>query len=168
VTHLRPAAEPAAVDLAPEHEPAADPGPQGQQHNFRAARRGTDPRLAQDRAVGVVVDHHRQPEPRGHDLVERDVVQRRVGRLDRHPRARVERARDPEADRLDLRTHGGPHLLDRIGDHLHETVLIQAVDQAVGTVMDPEVGVDRAGQELGAAEVDAYDASLDHAGTLPL
>ena len=29
--------------------------------------------------------------------------------------------------------------------------------------MDPEVGVDRAGQELGAAEVDAYDASLDHA-----
>ena len=28
----------------------------------------------------------------------------------------------------------------------------------------PEVGVDRAGQELGAAEVDAYDASLDHAG----
>jgi LCP family protein required for cell wall assembly len=30
--------------------------------------------------------------------------------------------------------------------------------------MDPEVGVDRAGQELGAAEVDAYDASLDHAG----
>ena len=30
--------------------------------------------------------------------------------------------------------------------------------------MDAQVGVDRAGQELGAAEVDAYDASLDHAG----
>ena len=30
--------------------------------------------------------------------------------------------------------------------------------------MDAQVGVDRAGQELGTAEVDAYDASLDHAG----
>jgi LCP family protein required for cell wall assembly len=34
--------------------------------------------------------------------------------------------------------------------------------------MDREVGVDCAGQEFGAAEVDAYDASLDHAGTIPL
>ena len=80
------------------------------------------------------------------------------------PGARVERAGDAEADRLDLAVHGGPDLLDRIGDHLHEAVLVETVDRTVGTVMDAEVGVDRAGQELGAAEVDAYDASLDHAG----
>ena len=34
--------------------------------------------------------------------------------------------------------------------------------------MDAQVGVDRAGQQLRAAEVDAYDASLDHAATIPL
>ena len=78
--------------------------------------------------------------------------------------AEKERAGDAEADRLDLVAHGGPDLLNGVGDHLHEAVLIEAVDQTIGTVMDREVGVDRAGQELGAAEVDAYDASLDHAG----
>ena len=123
-----------------------------------------DARLAEHRAVGVVVDRDRQPDALGHHLVEGDVVQRRIGRLDRHPGPRVERAGDAEADRLDAVAHGGPDLLDRVGDHLHESVLVETVDRTVGTVMDREVRVDRAGQELGAAEVDADDASLEHAG----
>src|SRR5215217_3044939 len=91
-------------------------------------------------------------------------MQRRVGRLHRLAGSGIERAGNAEAHRFDPIAHGGPDLLHRVGDHLHETILVETVDRAIGTVMDREVGVDRAGQELGAAEVDAYDASLDHAG----
>ena len=52
------------------------------------------------------------------------------------PGARVERAGDPEADRLDVPADRRADALDGVGDHLHELDLIEAQRRAVGTVMD--------------------------------
>ena len=51
-------------------------------------------------------------------------------------------------------------------DHLDELQLVEAERRAVGTVMDRSVRVHGAGQQLGAAEIDADHASLGHAGHL--
>ena len=59
-------------------------------------------------------------------------------------------------------------LLHRVGDHLHEFVLRQAVDKTVGTVNHRQVRADRPRQQLRAAEVDADDVALGHRATLPI
>src|SRR3989454_12333860 len=52
----------AAVDRAREHDTAADPGADREPHDVvRPARRAAPP-LAEDRAVGVVVERRRLPE----------------------------------------------------------------------------------------------------------
>ena len=166
VAELRAAAREAAVDLAAQEHAAADPGAEREHHHLVAARAGARARLGEDRAVGVVVDDHRQLQALGHDVREADVVQREVDGLDGQPRARVERARDAEADRLDVAADRPAHALDGVRDHLHQLHLVQAERGAVGTVMDRSVSVHGAGQQLGAAEIDADHASLGHAGHL--
>ena len=92
------------------------------------------------------------------------IGEREVDRLDGHPGARVERAGDAESDRVDLPADGGADLFDGVRDEPDELHLIQAEHRAVGTVMDRQISVQRAGQQLGSAEIDADDASLGHAG----
>ena len=164
VAHLGAAHDPAAVDLAAQQQPAADPGAEREQRDVGRALRDPDPRLADHVAVRVVVDHDGHPEPLGHHGPERDVLERHVDGLHRHPRPRVERARDAEPDRLDRRADRRADLVDRIGDHLHEFVLREAVNRTVGTVDHRQVIADRARQQLRAAKVDADDVSLGHAG----
>ena len=83
------------------------------------------------------------------------VAQRQVHRLDGDAGAPVERARDAEADRGDLADAASRISSHRVDDHVQQLGLVEAEDRAVGTVMRPPVGVDGAGKQLGATEVDA-------------
>ena len=102
VAELAGRADRAAVQLAAEDQPAADPGADRQQHRLVGAPRGARAVLGQRGQVGVVVDEHRQPEPLGHDRAERDVGERQIDGDDAAPGTLIHQARDPEADRGDL------------------------------------------------------------------
>ena len=86
VAELGAGAGGAAVELAAEHEPAADSGADREQHGVRGALRGTEPVLGERREVGVVVEEGGQVEPLLDELSERHVDDRQVHRADRLPR----------------------------------------------------------------------------------
>src|SRR2546423_271255 len=52
----------AVVNLAVEHDPAADAGPDRQPDDVLRPARRAPPPLAEDRAVGVVVERRREPQ----------------------------------------------------------------------------------------------------------
>ena len=58
VTELPGRADAAAIELAPEDQPTADPGPDRQQHDLAGAPRGARPMLRQRRHVAVVIDEY--------------------------------------------------------------------------------------------------------------
>ena len=115
--------------------------------------------LHEHRRVRVVVDLDRQPGALAHDVGERQVRDRQVHRGRRDPAPVVHEARDAEAD-ADHRIPCSPtRLLDGLGDRVEERCGVGVGYEPLGAVMDPEVRVDHARQELRASQVDA-----DHAG----
>ena len=159
VPELPAGADPAALQPPAEHDPAADPGPEREHHDVVRAAAGAVARLGEHRAVAVVVDRHRQPEPLGHHRLERHVRQWQVGGVGRGAGAPVERHRNAEADRLDLLVDLGAGLLDGLDDRRHEARLIEPERLTPDAVAHGEIGPDNACEELGAAEVDPDDAA---------
>ena len=165
VPELGARADPAALQLPAQHEPAADPGAEREHDHVAGAAAGAVPRLGEHRAVAVVVDRHREPEPLGHHRRERDVRERQVGRV-RRPcpcagrasrgcRSRPPRSprrpppappRRPRRSSPSARAWSSPNAWRRIA------------------VAHGEIGADDAREELGAAEVDPDDAARTRAG----
>ena len=98
-----------APPLAPRIEPRRrmtmpPPMPGAERQHQRvggAARRAVTP-LGEHRAVGVVVDGDRQPEPLGHQRLEADALERQVRRGRDDAAAAVDHAGHAEADARDL------------------------------------------------------------------
>src|SRR5579875_1028533 len=78
----------------------------------------------------------------------------------------VDQRGDAEADRLHRLTGGLAQLPDRVDDHLEQVRLTQPEDRPLDAVMDVELGIEHAAQQLGAAHVDPDDAPAGHAGTI--
>ena len=99
VAELGAGADRAAVELAAEDQPAADPGADRQHDRLAAAARRPGAVLGERRQVGVVVDEHRQAEPLGHHVGEHDVLERQVDGDHRVPATLIDQRGDSEADR---------------------------------------------------------------------
>ncbi len=163
VPHLGARADPAAVEPPAEHEAAADPRPDREQRDVRGPARGARLRLRPDRAVGVVVDLDRQAEPLAHHLAELQIGERQVDRLDRHAGPAIERAGDSEADGLYVPVNCLASLLDRVDRRVEQRRLVDPEDFSARSVVNGEpLGVDRSGQELGPAQIDADHAAGRH------
>ena len=120
-------------------------------------------RLGPDRAVGVVVDLHRQPEALGHEVGEGQVGERQVDGLDRDPGPAVERAGDPEADRVDFATDGIASLLYGFDHRLDEGGLVQPEGLPARSMVDGEsFWIDGSGQEFRPAQIDADHTAGRH------
>jgi hypothetical protein len=144
----------AAIDLAAEHQPAADPGAHGEQHHVLAARAGAEAGLCPGGRVGVVVDHGRQPGGLVQQAAQRELA---VGVVRRpaHPPARpVDQPCGADADRLHTRVPAA-QLLDR-RQHRREGGGVVVHGRRRHHVLD-DVAVrgDHAGGDLGPADVDA-------------
>ena len=156
VAELGAGAGRAAVELAAEDQPAADPGPDRQHDHVGASRAGAEAVLGERRDVGVVVDEDRQPEALADQVADRDVDDRQVDGADRDPALAVDRARDPEPDRRGLRT--GVDRASRISASSSSSSSLERA--AEGARRWPGwstrcVGVDHADEHLRPAEVDA-------------
>ena len=101
----------------------------------------------------------REPGALAHDVGERQVRDREVHRGRRDPAPVVHEAGDAEADADDRIPRSATGLLDGLGDRVEERCGVGMGHEPLGAVMDPEVRVDHARQELRASQVDA-----DHAG----
>ena len=113
---------------------------------------GAVARLGEHRAVAVVVDRDRKPEPLGHHGLERHVRERQVRRVDGGAGAPVERDRDAEADGRDVvvdRPRGASSTASTIV--VEQRRLIEAERLPPHAVAHGEIGADDAGQQLGAA-----------------
>ena len=163
VPHLGARAGPPAVQPPAQHEPAADAGPDREQRDVGAAARRAGASLRPDRAVGVVVDLDRQPEPLGHHLAELQIGEREVDRLHRDAGPAVERAGDPEADGLYLPVNRLASLLNRVDRRVEQRSLVDPEDLAARSVVNGEpLRIDRSRQELGPAQIDADHAAGRH------
>ena len=78
VADLARGAERAPVELAAQDQAAGDAGPERQDDRVARAPGRAGAVLGDRASVGVVVDEHRQAEPLGHHVGERDVGQRQV------------------------------------------------------------------------------------------
>ena len=75
----------------------------------------------------------------------------------------VERAGDPEADRVDFPAHGIASLLDGVDHRLEQRRLVDPEDLPARSVVDGEpLRIDGSGQELRPAEIDADHAAGRH------
>ena len=157
----------AVVELAVEDEPAADPGADGDADRVPRAPRRAHPPLAEDRAVGVVVELGGKPEPVANDLPQRQVDPAEVGREQHDAALGVERARRADADAEDLRAGQLPAGLARC------TRSASATSRST-TSLGARLGVGRLGREavqraavlghaaddeVGSADVNAEDES---------
>jgi len=113
--------------------------------------------------------NHRQVEPLGHHVAERHVGDRNVHR---QHRCAVLLGRSATGSRS--RPHrrgrrGGAHLLDGVGDRIQERRLLDPRHRALalGGGWDLLLGIDGAGEHLGAAEVDPDDAVAATSATIP-
>ena len=153
---LRCRAGRAAVDAAVDHDAAADAGPDGQHHEM-ARDEGAVVRvgLGERRAVGVVVDVHRDAEPLAQQVAQRHACERDVHAEARRAGGEVDRARDGDADgvRGARRADGGHELLE-------ELLLVVAVGRPAADLRQPRPLEGRDG-DLRAADVHT-DESLSH------
>jgi hypothetical protein len=108
VPELTRRAERAPIDLAADDHPAPDPGADRQHERVLSAHGGPEAVLGEGRAVGVVVDEHRQVEFRRHQVADRHVDERQVDRGDRDPALAVDSRGDADADGLDAGLRDDP------------------------------------------------------------
>ncbi len=143
VAELGAGAGRAAVDLAAEHQAAADPGADGQHHRVRLALGGAVEVLGQGGDVGVVVDEDRQPDPLADQVADRQVRERQVDGRDRDAAVVIDRRRNPQTDRLRLRA-GVARLADLADQQLDQLVLgltgrgLAALLEDLGAVEDAD------------------------------
>ena len=153
---LRCRAGRAPVDAAVDHDAAADAGPDGQHHEM-AGDEGAVVRvgLGERRAVGVVVDVHRDAEPLAQQVAQRHACERDVHAEPRRAGGEVDRAGDGDADgvRGARRADGGHELLE-------ELLLVVAVGRPAADLRQPRPLEGRDG-DLRAADVHT-DESLSH------
>src|SRR6185437_5141200 len=107
----------AVIDLAVEHDPAADAGPDRESHHRLRAPRGSPPPLAVDGAIGVVVQLRGQTGDLGDPVPEREVRPTEVGGEQDDAAVGVEGTGRTDADAHDLLAFGGGRrLLDQAAD----------------------------------------------------
>ena len=156
----------AAVDLARSNEAAADPGAEREHHHLGRAR-APRPR-APRRAPRSWRRCRRPPAARGArpSCRETDVVQREVDGLDRHARCAGRTCRGCRSRPRRPRRRGSraPPRRRRAPSPRAPSGRGRAQGGWYGD--GRSVGVHGAGQQLGAAEIDADHASLGHAGHL--
>ena len=146
-------AEGAAVELAVQHDAAADTGADGDEQEVVDVLAGTEGELAPGGRVGVVLDDHREVHVLLQLGLQVDVPPRQVGReVDPRPGV-VDVPRGAHADAGDVvaRPELGHQARDRSLDRLD--VLGRRLDLQL--LQDAAVGVDDAPGDLGAADVDA-------------
>ncbi len=123
---------------------------------------GSRPMLGQRRHVAVVVHEHRQAQPLGHDVAEGNVGQREVHRDHAPAGPLVHQARDSEADRGDFGAGRLPSFLNGFYSDVEQRRLVKTGHGALGAMVDSEPLIDRSGQDLRPAHVDADGASAWH------
>ena len=136
VAELTGRADPAAVQLAAQDQPAADPRADRHDHRLARSARSAGPVLGERRHVGVVIDEYGQPQPLGHDRAERDVGEWEIDCNHAAAATLIHQARDPEAHRRDLAARRSSRFLDCFNGDIEDRGLIQPGERALDAVMD--------------------------------
>src|SRR6185312_7024360 len=136
VAELSGCTDPTAVQLAPQDQPAADPGADRHDHRLVGPTRGAGTMLGERRHVGVVVDEYGQSEPLGHDVPEGNVGQWEIDCNHATAATLIHQARDPEAHRRDLAAGRSPRFLDRLDGDIEDRGLIESGERALYAVVD--------------------------------
>ena len=149
----------APVDAAIEHQPAADPGADGEHDQVLHDRpAGVVERLRERRHRGVVVHEHRQPETLREHHAKVDVVEREVGAGADPPGGELDHRRHPHADRDRARA---AHLVDARDDLVDQPLGARHLGRPDERVAQPGV-LQRRNSHLRAAHVDADQLAIEH------
>ena len=146
MTELSAGANPAAVQLAAEDQPAADAGPDRHDDDLAGADGGAGAMLGERCQIRVVVDEHRDPEPLGHHVSERDVIELEVDRDDRFAGPAIDQGRDAEADRGDLPAGAVAQLVDGVLYGGEKRDLVETDNGPLYAMVNPQVTVEHPGQ----------------------
>ena len=150
------------MNAAVQHDSAADPGSDRKTDHMTGATGSTDPTLAQQGTVGVVVEHNREVEPIPEVATERHVRPAEVGGQQDDSVLAVEGSRSTGANAQYLcATHSALQLgaaLQRHLDHITDDLVGPSIGRcaSLGSAHDVGSVLGHCGDhQVGAADVDA-------------